>query len=148
MTRPMGVTVIAVVHFLAAVLLVVLGVGMIAGPTYVLSLINQDSSTAAGSGSAGLAAISVMGIGCILSALIEALLGRGLWKLRNWARIAVIVLCAWSGISIVRGFFARDLVQESTLHLSLTVFGLFTNAVIAWYLLQPEVDTAFRPRPS
>jgi len=72
-------------------------------------------------------------------AAIAALLGWGLWSLKNWARIAVIVLSALGAILSLLA-----LLNFSSTIIVGVIIRLAINGVIIWYLLQPNVAAAFQ----
>src|SRR5262245_65949585 len=92
MGRPVGVTILAILDFLGAALCVLGGIGMLVGGGAIATAINQQ----AGSSGAGAGLVAAMGAGLgvvmLVFAAIYALVGWGLWALKNWARIITIVL--------------------------------------------------------
>ena len=114
--RPRGVTVIAVLNFLAA--------GLIAlGTLLILSAGDSDST----SGTA---------LGVIVVQVIASIaVGIGLLRLQRWAYWTAVVLYALNGLAAVLGFFAAvNLV--SIVQFSLAV-------VIVSYLTQPKIRGVF-----
>jgi hypothetical protein len=86
MGRPVGVTILAILDFLFAVLLLLGGIGSIVGGGMFASILSQAQAGAgaSGAGSAGgvMAFIGgAMAVFCFIGAVICALLGWGLWKL-------------------------------------------------------------------
>ncbi len=79
---------------------------------------------------------------CLVFAAIAAVIGFGLWKLQNWARIVTIV---FSGLGIVSGLlgFLTMLLHFSLVGLLFRMIGLGINGLILWYMLQPHVKQAF-----
>lgn len=70
-----------------------------------------------------------------------AVIGFGLWKLRNWARRSVIVLCALmpvAGVASAWSFRADSLLSAGTLLWSITPM-----AWMFWYFKRPGVQFAF-----
>ena len=79
-SRPTGISIIAVLLFVAAALDIVYGLlAMVSAPTFVTS-----------SGVAVMVQISPWGF--LLSGLLTFLVGYGLWSLRDWAFWAVVIL--------------------------------------------------------
>ncbi|HZI58863.1 MAG TPA: hypothetical protein VFF39_18920, partial [Verrucomicrobiae bacterium] len=91
MARPGGVTVIAVLCFLGGGLLLLGGIGMMAGGGILAGLMNQQGQA---NPMAGIIASvgAALGVFCLIFAVIEILLGVGLLKLKEWARITTVVL--------------------------------------------------------
>ncbi len=144
MGRPVGVTILAILAFLGAGLCLLGGLGMILGGGFMATIMSQQG----GQGSAGAAGFfaglgAVMGFGFLVGAAIDIVLGIGLWKLKNWARIITIVLM---GIGAAFQLFGLLL---SLAHFAVGSF-LFTLVVLAieafiiMYLLKPEVKAAFQ----
>ncbi|HZR28949.1 MAG TPA: hypothetical protein VFA71_09220 [Terriglobales bacterium] len=147
MDRPVGVTVIAILQFLGAAFLILAGIGFILGGGIIGSLLSQNSQLS-GAGLTGIMA----GLGAVFAvvlfvfAAIAAILGWGMWQLKNWARIVTLVL---AGIGIVFGGLGL-LFSLLHFHVITIVFigiRLAINALIIWYLLQPDVKAAFEGRP-
>ena len=79
-SRPTGISIIAVLLFVAAALDIVYGIlAMVSAPTFVTS-----------SGVAVMVQISPWGF--LLSGLLAFIVGYGLWTLRGWAFWAVVIL--------------------------------------------------------
>lgn len=137
MGRPTGVTVIAVLDFIGAGIAVLAALGMMLGGGFVASMISQQQ----GAGAGVLAAIgAAAGIAFLFGAAIAILLGWGLLKLKEWARIITIVL---AGLGALGALFA-----VLTHFFAIGMFGalcrLVINGLIIWYLLQPHVKAAFQ----
>ena len=141
MRRPLGVTIIAISCYLLAVLFVCLGIAIILRVTALVNMIHQtDPSVTVGA----LQSVGLGGIALLFAAALEAVLGRGLWRLKNWARIVAIVLSALGVVSLLQELFAGDAARWSILTLFWNMFWLAINALIIWYLLKPDVSAAFR----
>lgn len=119
MRRPVGITIVAILLFLAAVSALLLpggvrfrGIGTIRGP-WVL----------------------------VLSGLYIAI-GIGLLKRSPWARLATIAFAilgiAFFGVALVSG-----LLQTRLIFLFAYFLRLAINVLTVWYLLEPEVRRAF-----
>ena len=94
---------------------------------------------------AGLGA--ALGIGLLIGAAITALLGWGLMKLKEWARITAIVFAGLGLLFGVLGLFGA-LLHFAIILLFGVVIRLAINGVILWYLLQPDVKVAFQSAQS
>ena len=146
MNRPTGVTVIAILDFIGAAFCLLGGIGMILGGGFIATMLSQQ-----GQGSAGAAGIlaglgAAAGVFIIIVGGVSALLGFGLWKLKEWARIVTIVFAGISGAFQLLGILGT-LAHFNVLALMWGVFWLAIDALIIWYLLKPEVKAAFRQRP-
>jgi uncharacterized membrane protein (DUF2068 family) len=141
MGRPTGVTVIAVLDFIGAGFCVLAGLGMMLGGGVIATMMSQQSG-AAGAGLLGVIGAAA-GVFLLACAAIAALLGWGLLKLKEWARIVTIIFAALGALGAVFSVFA--------LLAHFVVFGIFwalvrlaINGLIIWYLLQPQVKAAFQ----
>lgn len=140
MGRPTGVTIIAVLDFIGAAVCVLVGLAMMLGGGFVASMLSQQQGGAAGV----LAAIgAAAGVFLLVCAAVAVLLGWGLLKLKEWARIVTIVLAglgalgALIGLAGVMGHFAAIAVVFVLVRLAI-------NGLIIWYLLQPHVKATFQ----
>ena len=144
MGRPVGVTILAILYFIGAALCLLGGIGMMLGGGVLGTIVSQQG----GQGSAGAAGFfaglgAVAGVFMIIMGGVGALVGFGLWKLKGWARIVAIVLAGISAAFQLLGLLG------SLAHFNLfaVVWGLFwiaIDALIIWYLLKPEVKSAFQ----
>jgi hypothetical protein len=135
--RPTGVTILAVLYFLGTAFFVMAGVAMIAGMG-----IAGASSDQAGMG-AMLAGLGVMGaILLFCCAAIQGLLGWGMWKLKGWARLIVLIFAfiglAFGALGMLGSLLSMDLTS-----IVMGTLPVAINGLIAWYLLQPHVKQAF-----
>jgi len=140
MGRPTGVTVIAVFDFIGAGFCVLAGLGMMLGGGFIATMLNQQQGASAGV----LAAIgAAAGVFFLFLAAVAILLGWGLLKLKEWARIVTIVLAAVGVLFGVMGLFAI-LGHFAAIGIFIALCRLAINGVILWYLLQPHVKAAFQ----
>ncbi len=144
MARPVGVTILAILNFIGAAFCLLGGIAMIAGGGFMATMMSQQG----GQGSAGAAGVlaglgAVAGVFIIIIGGVSALVGFGLWKLKNWARIVSIVLL---GISIAMQALQLlgVLAHFNLFALVWTAFWIAVDAFIIWYLLKPEVKAAFQ----
>jgi len=132
MERPASVTVIAALFFLVAGYLVAIGVVEFVAPGTLSTL---GSGVTYGRELAGPQAALSVGAGW-------ALVGWGLYRLRNWARwcaILLMVIGVAGSVPAVSGA-ARDLTWRFFLY----GFQIMVRVVIAWYLVaSPELIEAF-----
>jgi len=146
MIRPTGVTLIAVLFFLGVAFCVVAGIVFFIGGAFVGSIIGaavqQRGAGAAGAGFGALVG-AVVGVFCLIGAVIDFICGFGLWKMKEWARILTIVLC---GIGAAFGALG---LMAGMLHFNIflvfwRLVWLGVEVLIIWYLLQPDVRLAFQ----
>jgi uncharacterized membrane protein (DUF2068 family) len=78
----------------------------------------------------------------VLMALFQILVGRGLWKLRSWARTVTILLSAFFGLPCVLGIY-EAFRSFSLIKLLLNLSFVTLQGMIIWYLLHPETRRIF-----
>jgi len=138
--RPTGVTVLAILNFLGAACMVIFGLLFMLG----LGLAGMG----AGSSGEGGAMALLLGLGAVAGviflvfAAVAIVVGIGLWRLRNWARILTIVLAAISLLPLLPGLLMSMLSIEIFTMMFQLAFAAFYGWII-WYMLQPHVKRAF-----
>lgn len=125
MSRPTGVTIIAALYIISALILIIEGLALAFLVTGILGL----------GGGLGLAA----GLPVIIIGIIDLIIAWGLLSLKRWARIVAIIFAILSLISGLMGLFSPSLI---TLVMSLVT--VIVNILILWYLFKPEVKSAFQ----
>ena len=153
MNRPLGVTLIGVLDFLGMLLQIGIGVVCLVGMSFLGAFITKlaaqsEQQLPPGANITAIMATAgvVIAIGFFIFALVSAVIGWGILKLKNWARIISII---YSSIGIV--LFGLGILG-SMLHFRPVSFmwnaGWFAvNALIIWYLLTPNVKAAFAGQP-
>ncbi len=139
MERPTGVTVLAILCFIAAALCVLGGLAMFVGGSAISMMggaSNRGMMALLGGFGAALGAVFL----CI--AAVYAIAGYGLWALKNWGRILALVLVALGLISAAFGL------MTSLVHfnIGLVLWRLIWIGIDVWiitYLLKPHVKQAF-----
>ena len=142
MERPKGVTVIAILNFLGAAgaILLVFSAG-------VTKKTLSDLMPELGEFPLDPALLQAVFTGALLfSALISVVLGLGLWKLQNWARIVVFVFACLSVLGNLFGVIGAA-AQAKDRELLTGIVTLAYNGWIVWYLWQPHVKQAFAKVP-
>lgn len=137
MERPAGVTFLAILALIGAVILALVGFAMcLGGPIVSRMAMYPGMGMVAGVGSV------IIGLIMLGAAAVYILLGVGLWKLQNWARILTIVLACvgvlFYGVSVLGAVVH--------FHFFLVFWRLIFLALNVWiivYLLQPNVKRAF-----
>jgi hypothetical protein len=137
MQRPTGVTVLAILAFLGAGLMVIAGLVMFAGGAMLAAALR---SSMPGGVLAGVT--SVIGVFCLLFAALYVVTGIGLWTLKPWGRILTIILVSLGLLFGVIGLLT------SMMHFMIglviwRVFWCAIDALILWYMFTPEVKRAF-----
>jgi len=141
MARPVGVTIISVISFLAAVFAVLTGARFLFAGNGLMTTIFRERAFNAEAASGW----PELGAGLILLTIIfgtlYALAGWGLWRLKNWGRILIFVLIAIaSSFELLRWYL--------TLHFKISNFvatavSLTSYLVVVLYLVKPDVKAAF-----
>jgi hypothetical protein len=142
MGRPVGVTILAILDFIGAALCLLGGIGMLVGGSAIGAAISQQAGSSGGGGIFAMLGAAA-GVFMLVFAAIAALLGWGLWGLKNWARIITIVLM---GINIAFGLLGLVAIfaHFNVLSFIWSVFWMAIYALVIWYLLKPEVKAAFQ----
>ena len=145
MGRPVGVTILAILDFLFAVCLLLGGIGAIMGGGIFASMMSQAQAGSGASGASGIMAFigGAMAVFCFIFAVISALLGWGLWKLKNWARIITIIFEVIFILLSLLGLLGI-LAHFNIISLIWTLFWIAIYCLIIWYLLKPDVKAAFK----
>lgn len=140
MERPIGVTILAVLEFISAGFILLLGLLLTVG----LSALGAMGRGGEGGSILGvLAALgAAAGVLVMILAVIPLAIGIGLWKLKNWARIVVIVFSVLGLVSNLFGVIGGVSAGEM-FSLSSGVIGLGINVLVIWYMFQPHVKQAF-----
>ena len=129
---PTGITVVAVVFFLAAAYLGLIAVLMLAAPGKVSMAV----------GAPLLNGLELAGpYMFLLVAGVAALIGWGLWGLNNWARRAALVAAFVGAFMLIPGVSAAAVdFRPSLLWAGL---GIVIRVAIVWYLFQEATKEAF-----
>ncbi len=144
MGRPVGVTILSILDFVGGAFCVLCGVGMIAGGGFVAATLSKQTQNA---GAAGLIASmgAALGFILIIFAAVYFLLGWALLQLKDWARIVTMVFAGIGAVLQLPGLIS----SLTRLHMGGLLVGgvlLAIDALIFWYLLTPEVKSAFQQR--
>ena len=135
MARPTGITVLGGLQIFSGVTTTVLGVVFLRSPGSVSGMGIPPDFVALG---------PVLGVVLIISGVFNLVLGWGLLRLFNWARVVMVVIAALS----LGGAAIGILVTHDTIGMDLRRLLLFAlYGVIVWYLLRPECKQAFTAHP-
>ena len=142
MGRPVGVTILAILDFLGGLFCLLGGIGMIAGGGFMATILSQQGQGGAGGAGflAGLGAVA--GVVFFVLAAIDFLLGWGMWKLKNWARMITVVFAAIGAVLQLIGLVGL-LAHFNVFAFVWTLFVLAIEVLIVWYLLKADVKAAF-----
>jgi hypothetical protein len=146
MQRPVGVTIISIFQLFIATILLVLAVASVLGMGFLGTFLGHSREIGA-PGFVFLAGAGVVvGVVVVFFAALFATLGYGMWNLREWARIATMVLAVLGALGAAFGLF-WGLTHFRVFMLSATAIRLGINLLILWYLNQQHVIAAFRSPP-
>lgn len=156
MKRPIGVTFLAVLHWLDAVTFLLFGVMLMlvarlaadlqASNIELPGVPPQMAETVFRLAEPGIAGAILVALGFL--AVLFVVIGVGLWKLRNWARVTALVLMGLRVVLLVAGTLLWLLLLGfDPLSLGLNLLFILVYAWILWYLLQPHVKRAFGAAP-
>jgi hypothetical protein len=132
---PTGIKVISVLYYIGAVIYALLGIFMIIGANVVVNSLISSLPNLIGIVTSGV----IIGVGIFLLGfgVLSFFIARGLWKLRKWARVLVIIFASLgvlsSLIGIIQDFNFGDLVR------------IIVHGIILVYIgFSVEVRKAFR----
>jgi hypothetical protein len=129
---PSGITVIAIVFFVAAAYLGLIGVLMLAAPGKVSMAL----------GAPLLGGLELAGpYMFLLAAMVAGLIGWGLLRLNNWARRAALAAGFVGAVMLVPGVSAAAVDFRPSLFWQ--GLGVVIRVAIVWYLFQEPVKEAF-----
>jgi hypothetical protein len=138
MERPTGVTILAVLGYIGAGLLVFAALGTFTMGGVLLSRMGGGGAM----GMLGGAAVAFVGVVFLIIAVLYVVLATGLLKLQNWARILTIVFV---GLGLL--FQALGLLGALFhFHPFIFIWRAIFAAIDVWilvYLLKPHVKQAF-----
>ena len=137
MQRPGGVTLLAVLDFIAAGCLVLAALVMVLGMGFVGAMTGGHER----GGAMLLAGLGVLGaVIFFVMAAVSALIGYGMWNMQNWARILSIVFAC---LGVAGGLFGLMTGVHFHVFIMWTIIRMAIAALIIWYLFQPHVKAAF-----
>jgi hypothetical protein len=156
---PAGIKALAILYYINAAMMVIFTIFIIILATFIIAYLpafeSEIISSAELSGASGAEIIPLLTSGFIIffaaililiflgSAIIDVIIGRGLWKLRKWARILVLVFTgigALSSLAILPAYaWAGRFIS-----IGMTLVSMAVNLLIFLYLLlNKEVKEAF-----
>jgi hypothetical protein len=143
--RPTGVTVIAVLQFITAGLFIVDGL-------IVMVRMSAVSRAEAGtpemqSSPLGLVLGTIFGLGAVafVAGIVCVAVGRGVWRLKNWARIVTLIACGPAAALLLYAFVVSVFLRSTALVALRNAVLLSACAFVIWYLMQPDVKRVFAP---
>lgn len=140
MTRPAGVTLIAVLEIIGGAITALLGFVFLLGSAVAARMLVGMPMMFLGIGGA------ILGAFFVVLGAVYVFVGVSLLNLANWARTVTIVLAAISLFFAALGVFAGGMHFFLFFAFRRVMVGAI-DALIIWYLTQPRVKQAFRPAP-
>ncbi len=141
----------AVLDFIGAAFWILLALLGFLGATFLGAIISQAAARSGAGGALGAgvgAAIGVaVGIFALIFAGLGALMGWGMWSLKEWARVLQIVFAGIGACFQILGILVA-LTHFRILGMMWNMVWLAVNAFIIYYLIQPQVKAAFAARPA
>jgi hypothetical protein len=140
MNRPTGITVIAILGFCGAALLLLVGLFISLGGAMFSRMAHTPIGMMAGMGGA------LVGVTLLVFAGLGIATGIGLLKLQNWARILTIVMAGMTLLVAALGLLDAMAHVHMIFFFGALMRRVITMAVDVWiliYLFQPDVKQAF-----
>ena len=125
MSRPLGVTIVAVVLMVTGVFTLLLGLEGAGVTNFGLAALAPNG---------GLYAPTV-----ILSGILSLIAAFGLFTLKSWAWYLAVIVLVFRVIADAFGFFMGLMASNPTV----TFANLAITAILLWYFFQPQVKSAF-----
>ena len=125
MSRPLGITVLAILALAAAIPALIGGLALVGVAAFGTEALVPDTFMYA------------VGAGTLLYAGLSLVLAYGFWTTRSWAWVAGIALQVLGIVTAVSQFASGER------YLASMITGLVLPAVIIGYLLQPRIRAAF-----
>lgn len=148
MNRPTGVSVLAVLNFIGAGLEIICALLMFVGGAFLGTILSQMAANSGRAAGAGIgAAIGIaFGVVFIVMAAVSAIVGFGLWNLKEWGRIIQLVIAGLGALIQALGLLG----SLARFRMGAILWNLVWLAFDAWiifYLVQPQIKAAFAQRP-
>jgi hypothetical protein len=143
MRRPVHVEVITILQGLGIAALCLVAVAIMIGGGSWSAMMSGGQGRDMGSMIGGIGL--VRGVLLLVCAAVWVFVAISFWKLKNWARIVVLVFAILGlGVALL-GFAAGALIGiVNPISLGVGLFRLAVNAYVIWFLLSPEAKQAFQ----
>ena len=138
MARPTGITVLGWFQIAGGVSAVILGVALARNPGAA-----ADWGLPPAFGALGAAGGAIM----IFYGIFNLVVGWGLLKLFNWARIVMLAIMGLGLAGSAAGILVGGVTHEPVGVAALRLVAFAIDALIVWYLLRPESKQLFAPPP-
>lgn len=141
MSRPTGVTLIALLDFLGTLFMLCLGVVGFVAANLLVGFVRSSSGMEIPAG-IGAAVGILLAVFCFFFAALAAAIGWGIWNLKEWARIVQMVFAALGTLGAAAGVMF-SMTHFHVIGIGFSMVRLAINLLILWYLNQPHVKAAF-----
>jgi hypothetical protein len=148
-TRPLGVTILAVLAFLNMAVYIVFAVLSIVSMDRLAAILQALSPGGAGPAAMQMSMQRFLPVYYVVFMLITGALGLGFWKLWNWARIVSLLLIGVSLIAAVWETFSDvhgGNVAGGAVYWVRIGVSVLISVLIGWYLMSAKVRAAFGAR--
>lgn len=141
--RPLGIAILAVLNIIAGVLVLLLGLTLL-GFGALLSAAALSDATGNPQIASFLGAIgAIAGIVVLVLAIIILLIGRGLWKGSNWARILIMIFLVLGVISNAWSIVQGVQLSIALAALAVPIVTLLIGIFFLYYLTRSGVTAFF-----
>ena len=127
---PVGVQIISVLYYIAAVVCVLTGLLLAIGANAIVSLLVSSAPELESIITGGL--VIGLGILLVLLGVLAFFVGRALWKLKQWARILAIIVAivgvAFAVYSMIKGFAFMQVIKLA-IHAAIGIYLIFSKEV-------------------
>jgi len=137
MERPTGVSVLAILSFIGAGLTVLVALAFMTGSAAISQMVGGGPGSAMFVGLGAIGGVFILGF-----AALYLVVGFGLWTLKTWGRLLMLILAA---IGLIFGALGL-LTALIHLRIAVLVWQLIVCGIDVWiitYLLKPHVKQAF-----
>ncbi len=135
MERPLGVTILAVLNFVVAAVMVGAGAAFLArGATVLRAAVTQRVLGQMGAGGLWLMIAT--------SAVLALIMGVGLWRLKDWGRLLMLIFCIF-GLITGALMLVAQLFHFVPVLVALRAATVAVYFLIVRYLLKPTVKEVF-----
>lgn len=132
--RPTGVTILAVLYYIGAAVLVVLSIAAFIGGAFLGAFLGEMMASGGGGAAMGAVLGMMFGVVFLLLAALTGAAGWGMWTGKGWAWILALGLNGLSAASSLMSLIQGDWSS---------IIGLAIAGFIIWYLMQPGVKAWF-----
>lgn len=142
MERPAGVTILALLEFLIAALLIFFALASAMGVSMLGAILSRTREIGAPGFALFAGAGFLLAFFLLVPAVLFVVLGFGLWNLRNWARVITMVL-AVLGVAGASIGLLWALTHLRVIGVMFSSVRLSIDLLVLWYLSQSTIRRYF-----